>query len=336
MFPFVKSLLPLAAAMALLSTQAWAQTPAPAAAAPAAAATTTPAQASAEYAEVNRLLRAGQYEQAVNRADQFLATSPKDPQMRFLKGVIQSQRGQTTEALTTFSGLTQDFPELPEPYNNLAVIYAGQNQLDKARVALEMAVRTNPSYSVAHENLGDVYARLAAQAYQKASQLDTTNTSAAPKLKTINGLFPNKGAKVGDAGGAATVAAMATLLERQPSAAGAPTASRDIESTVRAWAQAWSARDLSSYLRFYGAEFQAASGIARPQWERERESRIVPRERIHVAVSDLDIRADGKRATVRFRQDYESDILKVTDRKTLELVQDGPRWVIVRETLGSS
>lgn len=327
----VKSLLPLAASLALLSAQA--QTPPPAAA-PAAAA--TPVQASAEYAEVNRLLRAGQYEQAVTRADQFLSTSPKDPQMRFLKGVIQSQRGQTTEAQATFTALTQDYPELPEPYNNLAVIYAGQNQLDKARVALEMAVRTNPSYAVAHENLGDVYARLAAQAYQKASQLDTANTSAAPKLKTINGLFPNRGAKVGDAGGgSATVAAMATLLDRQPTAAGTPSPQRDIESTVRAWAQAWSARDFAGYLRFYSPEFQAASGAARPQWERERETRIVPRERISVAVSDLDIRADGKRATVRFRQDYESEVLKATDRKTLELVQDGARWVIVRETVGS-
>lgn len=331
----VKSLLPLAAGLVLLSAQAQTPTQAPTAA-PAAA---SPVQASAEYAEVNRLLRAGQYEQASNRADQFLSGSPKDPQMRFLKGVIQNQRGQTAEAQATFTALTQDYPELPEPYNNLAVIHASQNQLDKARVALEMAVRTNPSYAVAHENLGDVYARLAAQAYQKASQLDGANTSAAPKLKTINGLFPNRGNKVGDTGGAATIAVMATLLGSQPTAAGAPTAAappqRDIEATVRAWAQAWSTRDFSSYLRFYGTEFQAASGAARSQWERERESRIVPRERIHVAVSDMEIRADGKRATVRFRQDYESEVLKATDRKTLELVQDGSRWLIVRETVGS-
>lgn len=329
MIPSVKSLLAIAAGLALMAAQA--QTSPTPAQPPA---TVSPAQASAEYAEVNRLLRAGQLEQAQQRAEQFLTQAPRDPQMRFLKGVIQNQRGQSTEALVTFTALTQDYPELPEPYNNLAVIHAGQNQLDKARVALEMAVRTNPSYAVAHENLGDVYARLAAQAYQKAAQIDSSNSSVGTKLKTLGNLFP-KGSKVGDAGGQATIAAMAQLITSQPSAAGVPAAQRQIEATVRAWAQAWSARDFDSYLGFYGPEFQAASGLPRAQWERERQSRIVPRERISVDVSDLEIRADGKRATVRFRQDYASEVLKATDRKTLELVQDGARWLIVRESVGS-
>jgi ketosteroid isomerase-like protein len=78
---------------------------------------------------------------------------------------------------------------LPEPYNNLAVLYAGQNQFDKARTALEMAIRTNPSYTTAHENLGDVYAKLASQAYGKALQLDASNTAVPPKLAVIRELF---------------------------------------------------------------------------------------------------------------------------------------------------
>ncbi len=326
MFASVKSLLAIATSLTLISAQA--QTPPPAAA-------PTPVQATIEYGEVSRLLRAGQFDQALARAEQHLSAQPRDPQMRFLKGVIQNQSGRTADALATFTQLTQDYPELPEPYNNLAVIYAAQNQLDKARVALEMAVRTNPSYATAHENLGDVYARLAAQAYQKASQLDTANTSAAPKLRTINGLFPTRtGARAGET----TVAAMATLLESHPPAVGSPkatSATSAIEATVRAWASAWSARDLGSYLAHYSPAFVAASGVPREQWERERESRIVPRERISVNVSELEIRTEGPRATVRFRQDYASEILRETDRKTLELVQDGPRWLIVRETIGS-
>ena len=144
---------------------------------------------SADYDTVSRMVRAGQFEQAQARADQYLSGNPKDPQMRFLKGVIQQQRGQTDEALATFTLLSQDYPELPEPYNNLAVIHAAQNQFDKARVALEMAVRTNPSYATAHENLGDVYARLAAQSYGRALQLDGGNNTAAPKLKAVNALL---------------------------------------------------------------------------------------------------------------------------------------------------
>ena len=136
------------------------------------------------------------HEMAQAKAEQYLNGNPKDPQMRFLKGVIQQQRGQAEEALATFTQLTQDYPELPEPYNNLAVIHAAQNQYDKARIALEMAVRTNPNYATAHENLGDVYARLAAQSYGKALQLDGGNTSAPAKLKAVNAMLTPPAKKV--------------------------------------------------------------------------------------------------------------------------------------------
>ena len=149
----------------------------------------TPPTQSSDYDSVSRMVRAGQLDQAQTKAEQYLAGNPKDPQMRFLKGVIQQQRGQAEEALATFTQLTQDYPELPEPYNNLAVIHAAQNQYDKARIALEMAVRTNPSYATAHENLGDVYARLAAQSYGKALQLDGGNTTAPAKLKAVNAML---------------------------------------------------------------------------------------------------------------------------------------------------
>ncbi|WP_460890744.1 tetratricopeptide repeat protein, partial [Ramlibacter alkalitolerans] len=145
-----------------------------------------------EYGDVNQLLRSGKATEALAKADQYLAGKPKDPQMRFLKGVVLTEAGRTAEAISTFQKLTEDYPELPEPYNNLAVLYAGQAQFDKARAALEMAIRTNPSYSTAHENLGDVYAKLASQAYSRALQLDASNTAVQPKLALIRELFaPN-------------------------------------------------------------------------------------------------------------------------------------------------
>jgi len=144
--------------------------------------------AATEYDDVDRLTQAGKLDEALVRADKFLANNPRDPQMRFLKGVAQIDAGKSAEAIATFTRLTQDAPELPEPYNNLAVIYASQGQYDKARTTLESAIRTNPSYSTAHENLGDVYARLASQAYSKALQLDQNNTAVAPKLAVIRTL----------------------------------------------------------------------------------------------------------------------------------------------------
>jgi Flp pilus assembly protein TadD len=142
-----------------------------------------------DHADVSQLMRSGQHAQAMVRADQYLAAKPRDPQMRFLKGVLQTEMGRSADALTTFTKLTEDYPELPEPYNNLAVLYAAQSQFDKARAALEMAIRTHPGYATAHENLGDVYARLAAQSYSRAQQLDAGNPGVAPKLALIRQLF---------------------------------------------------------------------------------------------------------------------------------------------------
>ena len=148
-----------------------------------------------EYADVSQLVRAGKLTEALGRADQYLATQPKDPQMRFIKGVILRDSGKTNEAIVIFTKLTEDYPELPEPYNNLAVLYAGQSQFDKARSALESAIRTNPSYATAHENLGDIYAKLASQAYNKALQLDNGNQAVPPKLALIREIFSTGVAK---------------------------------------------------------------------------------------------------------------------------------------------
>ena len=144
----------------------------------------------ANNADITSLLQGSQPEQALKLIDQRLTATPKDPQLRFLQGVAFAMANKNKEAIDTFTQLTKEFPELPEPYNNLAVLYANQNQLDKSRQALEQAIRTNPSYSTAHENLGDIYAKLASQAYSKALQLDGSHAqSVQPKLALIHDLF---------------------------------------------------------------------------------------------------------------------------------------------------
>jgi len=138
-----------------------------------------------DIGDVQKLLASGKNVEAMQKADQFLQAKPRDPMMRFLRGISLSQAGRTAEAITAFTKLTEDFPELPEPFNNLAVLYAQQGQYDKARTALEMAIRTNPSYATAYENLGDVYAKLASQAYSKALQIDTRSAvSSSPRTAT--------------------------------------------------------------------------------------------------------------------------------------------------------
>ena len=184
----------------------------------------------ANNADITSLLQGSQPEQALKLIDQRLSATPKDPQLRFLQGVAFAMANKNKEAIDTFTQLTKEFPELPEPYNNLAVLYANQNQLDKSRQALEQAIRTNPSYSTAHENLGDIYAKLASQAYSKALQLDGSHAqSVQPKLALIHDLFSTGQAQ-----------AQAQALAQAPSAP-APvtaTATQAVSSSTTAPAQA--------------------------------------------------------------------------------------------------
>lgn len=315
-----------------------------------------------EYGDVNLLMRTGKLAEAQVKVDQYLASKPRDPQMRFFKGVIQRETGKTSDAIATFTKLTEDYPELPEPYNNLAVLYAGQGQYDKARAALEMAIRTNPSYSTAHENLGDVYAKLASQAYNKALQLDGT-TTAQPKLALIRELFdPNaKGQRPGTQPAPAPAApATPAAAPTAPAAAGKPpvvatapaaaptspaapaakpvtadAAAKDVEAAVRAWAKAWAAKDMTAYLGAYGKEFDPPGKQSRSSWESERRQRIVSKNSISVRLENLSVSVNGNKAVAKFRQDYKADALSVTSRKTLDLVKSGERWLIVRESTGT-
>jgi Flp pilus assembly protein TadD len=159
------------------------------AAALAALLTAAPALAQpAAHEEVARLLRAGQPAEALRQADELLVGRQNDAQLRFLKGVAQSQSGATEAAQESFTSLTQDYPELPEPYNNLAVLHAGAGRLEPARTALETAIRLSPGYATAYQNLGDVYARLAAKAWQRALELEPANPALQPRLQVLRQL----------------------------------------------------------------------------------------------------------------------------------------------------
>ena len=185
-----------------------------------------------DYSDITQLLKTGKAAEALVKADQRLAATPRDPQLRFLRGVAQADSGKQGEAITTFTKLTEEYPELPEPYNNLAVLYANQNQLDKARTALEMAIRTNPSYATAHENLGDIYAKLASQAYNKALQLDATSAnSVKPKLALIRDLFSADTASKSGRPAAAAPAPAAVVATQRPAAAPAAAAPAPVAPT---------------------------------------------------------------------------------------------------------
>ena len=131
-----------------------------------------------ELKDISQMADQGQTAAAIDKLNVYINNNPKNAQALFMKGVMLAEQGRRDEAIKVFTDVTEKFPNLPEPYNNLAVLYADQGQFDKARKSLETAIKTHPSYATAHENLGDIYARMASEAYDKALQLDTSNTRA--------------------------------------------------------------------------------------------------------------------------------------------------------------
>jgi tetratricopeptide (TPR) repeat protein len=321
-----------------------------------------------EVQDINRMMRQGQLPQSLERIDKFLAGKPRDAQGRFLKGLILTEMNRPAEAIQVFAKLAEDYPELPEPYNNLAVLYASQGQYEKARVALESSIRTHPSYATAHENLGDIYAKLASQAYDKALQLDSSNTGAKTKLAMIGELIgggtrvtraaarpePAKApemvvAKSADAGkaGAPSAAAKSGTEPKapEPKAAGPKatepaakaSASQDSQTdeilkSVHAWANAWAKKDVSGYLAHYAKDFKTPKGEARGDWEKGRKQRISAPKKIEIGIEAPKVSmSSDSTANVGFRQIYHSDVIKTSGTKTLVMVKANGKWLIREE-----
>src|SRR5690606_23324791 len=149
----------------------------------------TGAAVAADAARVQSLLDEGRLPEALKAVDEGLRKDAKDVTFRFLKGLVLARMDRLDESAAIFEQLTREHPELPEPYNNLAVVYAARGDFEKARQALQRAINTHPAYATAHENLGDIYAKMASQAYNHALELDQDNATARAKLALVNDLF---------------------------------------------------------------------------------------------------------------------------------------------------
>jgi tetratricopeptide (TPR) repeat protein len=297
-----------------------------------------------EYQDVNQLMVAGRFNEAVAKADAFLMSKPGDSQMRFLKGVVQRNAGKLPEAIAIFTKLTEDFPTLSEPYNNLAVIYAGQNQLDKAKTALEMAIRVNPGFATAHENLGDLYLRLASQTYARALELDSANTVIPGKMSIIREAYkltakapsPVAGRPTALAPGAPAKLAPSPAAVAKPALvpAAANKSKNEVEIAVMAWAKAWSSQDAPAYLAAYSKNFTPPDAKSHAAWATERKARLLKKGGFTVSLDSLNIKVTGTQAVATFRQNYQSSTAKVVTKKTLALSKVDDKWLIVKESKG--
>ena len=308
--------------------------------------------------DARTLMAQGQFAQALQKLDQHLAKNPQDAEARFARGLALTKLNRIPDALKAFTDLTRDYPQLPEPYNNLAVLYAQQGNYDKARDALEAALATHPSYATAHENLGDIYSALAGASYNRALTLDKSNEAVRRKLDLISQIEkPADNAAVARSNNskpAATVAASAATPAPAAPAAGAAapvpvpkmlpaakaaTAEPVDEATTAAvnallsdWTKAWSSKDAAAYLAIYASDYAPEGGQLRAAWADQRRDRILKPARIKVSIKNpKTVRTAADRVSVSFVQSYQSDNYADTVNKTLDLKQSNGAWKIVRE-----
>ena len=299
--------------------------------------------------DATKLYQQGKLEQALSKVNGALALQPKDAQGRFLKGLILTEQKKSADAIQIFTGLTEDYPELPEPYNNLAVLYASQGNYDKAKAALELAIHTHPSYATAYENLGDIYAQLARRSYDKALQLDKSNLTAQGKLSMVKDIFNLPKSAAGEPAKAAPsqvavapkadaklepAKATPAIITKPVNIPSSGNAANDVKATVAAWARAWAAKDTAGSLGFYAPDFETPNNMPRAAWEAQRKERIEPKKSISVDVNIIKTSLQGNVATVVFRQIYRADAVKSDNTKTLKLVKTGDRWLINAERAG--
>lgn len=312
--------------------------------------------------QIQRLIQQGDFEKALVMVEERLSKNPNEIQVLFLKGLTLASMDRLKEAESVFVDLTENHPELPEPFNNLAVIYASSGEYDKAKEALISAINTHPSYAIAHENLGDIYAKMASQAYNQALKLDSDNKETRKKLAMIKDLILEPEPVTKDQR-LATIRPEAiaqinsesvvdpepviqksepetelTKFDPRPATILEPSfdseaARKKVEAAVNSWANAWSSQDVDRYINSYSGKFVPPNGLSRAKWQEQRHIRLNQPKFIKIILKDMTVKILGENiAMARFTQTYQSDTY--SDQVTKQLLldnADGTTWLISRE-----
>ena len=279
-------------------------------------------------------------------------------QPKFAQCVVQAQQAAPKKAIACFQQLVQEYPELPEAYNNIGVLYAGMGMHVEARKWFERGLTQQQAYATLHQNLLNLQSEINRNAYAAALQLDISKSNVQPKLGLLGKITsvpeapmpavslasapaPRKPAQpvapVVEPVLAKEKAAEKPAVKTPPAPAVSMASAVDsaqqtkVRETVQAWALAWSNKDLSAYLKAYAPSFNPEANLSRSAWEEQRRIRITSKKQIHVELSELNISFSNTKATATFIQSYQSGAMLTVSRKTLELSEEKGQWLITRE-----
>ena len=142
----------------------------------------------AGYAQAQSMAENGNPRGALRQLESRLATNPQDSRAAYLKGLVLMQLGRGEEAERWYKMMQANFPDLPQPGNALAVIYAGRGDLPAAELALRDVLLKHPEHNSARVNLARLYVQMAQAEYEKALKATPDNAMIARKLEALKAM----------------------------------------------------------------------------------------------------------------------------------------------------
>ena len=279
----------------------------------------------ADISKLNKLIEEKNYIEAKKIVEQLLDSDKENPQLLFINGVLLSELDEIDKAINVFVSLTKSHPTLPEPYNNLAVLYAQSGNFDLARTALEKSIKTHPSYATAHVNLGDLYTRMASESYNQALQIDKSNKNAKTKLSLIKKLFNFQpiDKNIVLAQDTNKTQSFNEVKDKQEDI------NEKIFEMIENWKNAWMSQNFDQYIGHYSDNFKNNKGMDIEKWKQFRKPRIVNKPSINLKLENIEISKNKNLFSVSFIQIYQSGNIDSTTKKTLliELV-DGQLKIV--------
>lgn len=315
---------------------------------------------------IEKLLKEGRNAEADRAIQSAQSSDGENFRLKFLNCILLSQQATSKKAISCFQQWEQEFPNVPEAHNNIGVLYASMGMQVEARKWFEQGLKQQQTYAALHQNLLDLQAEMSRHAYASALQLDKPKVTTQPKLIML-GRITSVSDQSNPAFSADAPAKAATPLISKPGTPVVPLQSVEVlptgkpstvvtppltappvkteslaqdplqESRVReavqAWASAWREKNVDAYLQSYAPAFNPGSRVSRSAWEEQRRERILSKKEIYLELSKFQIQlsSGNAKATVSFVQRYESGSVVAVSRKTLEMVEDKGRWLIVRE-----
>jgi tetratricopeptide (TPR) repeat protein len=260
------------------------------------------------------------YQQAARSGELLLEDHAGNAEIEFLTAYALQMTQQNSRASKLYRKLIRRNPELPEPRNNLAMIYLSNGDYDRASELLVNAINSHTSYATAYANLSNIYTGLASEAYRRAVNESNQPVNYASKIEltALTRLIPlNADKPVGSISNPELTenSAIEPILTRQ----------------VIGWAQAWSEKNLDAYLNYYSTEHKL-NFATHEDWIENRKQRILRPGFIKIGISDIQIRAQTENlAIIDFQQSFYS--LDYSDRvtKRLGLRRINSQWKITDE-----